>query len=201
MKLDLFKDLKKEYVQTKCPVLVEPSMGQYLSIAGEGSPKSERFQEAVEALYSVAYTIKMSRKKAGLGDYVVCKLEAQWWVEAEKQLCDVCMEEWNWKLLIRTPDLVTEEDLAVAKDALLSKGKVATVARVAMVSIQEKKAVQILHVGAYEDERSTIELLKEYMAEQKVVQQGYFHEIYISDPRRTAPEKLKTILRIPVSMQ
>lgn len=122
-KLDLYKLHKDQYVTPKTPQLVETQAAKYLSIAGKGAPGGEAFVEKVQALYNVAYTIKMSKKSDGK-DYAVCKLEGLWWGGTGKaDFSDEPQSEWNWNLAIRTPDFVMEKDLAAVKASLLDKGK------------------------------------------------------------------------------
>lgn len=198
-KIDLFKQLKTDFRQATEPVLIETTAGQYLAINGTGKPGSEDFQQAIEAMYSMAFTIKMTRKANGLGDYVVCKLEALWWVDGCEDISQVDQDLWNWKLMIRTPDCVGNEDLHKACRALLDKGKAHhAVSRISLEKINEGLCVQMLHIGPYHKEHQTIEKMQAFMTANTVKANGWHHEIYISDPRRIEPERLKTILRQPV---
>lgn len=199
-KTDLYKLHKDEYVTPKKPVLINVKPAAYLTIAGKGEPGGEEFQDRVGALYSMAYTIKMTRKFEGLQDYAVCKLEAQWWVEGEPEdFATVPKDQWQWKLLIRTPDFITQADLDKAVAALTKKGKSPTVKDVVLETIDEGRCVQMLHVGPYDREGETVAVMNAFMKEQGLKRHGLHHEIYLSDPRRVPPERLKTILRLPVS--
>jgi hypothetical protein len=149
------------------------------------------------ALYGMAFTIKMTRKFAGKGDYAVGKLEAQWWAE-NCAFAQAPKEQWCWKILIRTPDFITQADLNDAVAVLLKRGKSPTVREVAVENITEGPCVQMLHVGPYDRECETLELMKAFAQKSGCELHGRHHEIYISDPRRVPPEKLKTILRYPV---
>lgn len=196
-KINLFKQLKADYQSPMEPLLVETTPGNYLSLKGEGKPGGKRFQRAVETLYSIAYTVKMMRKKNGLGDYVVGKLETIWDVDMSdlnSAAPDVCL----WKLLIRTPEMVTFSELKHGVDALLAKGKITEVENVTLERIDEGPCIQMLHVGPYEDEGRTLEIMKAFMEKKNLTCRGGYHEIYISDPRRIEPARLKTILRLPV---
>lgn len=199
-KLDLYKQHKDDYTAPRKPVLVDIAPAQYLTIAGQGSPDGERFHASMEALYGIAFTIKMTRKFAGLGDYGICKLEGQWWTpEGDgSDYESVPKEQWCWRLLIRTPDFVEEGDLVQAREALLKKGKGKEVKEVKLENLHEGLCVQVLHIGPYDAERTTIEKMVELAESEGLTFQGRHHEIYLSDPRRTAPEKLRTILRHPV---
>lgn len=194
-KIDLFRELKTDFKQAKKPVLFKTTPGQYLTINGKGKPGGENFQHAVEALYSMAFTIKMTRKADGLGDYVVCKLEALWWVDGSDEISQVDQNLWQWKLMIRTPDLVEDDDLQKGIRALLSRGKSQDIGRVVLEHVDEGVCVQMLHVGPYEKECETIREMQVFMTANNVKASGPHHEIYISDPRRIEPERLKTILR------
>jgi len=198
-KIDLFKQYKSEYVQAKTPTLVTVSEAWYLSITGQGTPGGPEFEDRIGAMYGMAYTIKMTRKFAGLQDYTVGKLECQWWVDGPTEdLATVPQDQWHWKTMIRTPHFVFPEDLGQAVAKLLEKGKPASVREVVFESIAEGQCVQMLHIGPYDQEGQTIEKMKAFAVEQGLQCHGRHHEIYLSDPRRIPPERLKTILRQPV---
>jgi len=196
-KLDLYKTHKQEYVTPRKPVLIQTKPAQYLAIAGQGAPGGERFTACIGALYGMAFTIKMTRKFAGKQDYTVCKLEAQWFFEGD--LAKIPKEEWQWKLLIRTPDFVSETDRKVAVAALLKKGKPLEVQEVQLETLDEGQCVQMLHVGPYEREGESIALMKLFADQKGMAFAGPHHEIYLSDPRRVEPDRLKTSLRMPVT--
>ncbi|MFC1794960.1 GyrI-like domain-containing protein [Planctomycetota bacterium] len=198
-KIDLYKLHKDQYVATKKPQLVEIHEVKYLAISGRGEPGGEEFTAKIGALYGVAYTTKMTRKFAGKQDYTVCKLECQWWLDDERQ--DFAMTDpklWNFKFLIRTPDFVQDNELDTTVETLLKKGKEPQVKQVKFESFAEGLCVQILHVGPYEKEPETILLMEAFAGQQDMEFHGRHHEIYLSDPRRVPPERLKTILRHPV---
>lgn len=197
-KLDLYKLHKAEYAATKKPALVELKPATYLLISGQGAPGGELFTASIGALYGVAFTIKMTRKFAGQQDYVVCKLEGQWWNDASPDFARVPKEKWEWKLLIRTPDFITEDELQKAVAVLLKRGKGEDVKRVRLEPLTEGQCVQMLHVGPYERECETIALMKAFAEKKGLQLHGKHHEIYLSDPRRVPAERLKTILRMPV---
>ncbi len=192
-KLDLYKKHKSEYVTPRQPVLIIVGPAKYLSVDGVGAPESEQFQQAIAALYQMAWTIKMTKKFAGQ-DYKVCNLEGLWWGLENMPPRD----EWRWKLIIRVPDFIKAADLREALATLKKKGKPEPAAKVRLETIREGRCVQVLHVGPYGDEPSTIARMKTFSDSQKLSFACPHHEIYISDPRRVAPEKLRTILRMPV---
>lgn len=198
-KVDLFKEHRDEYSTSKKPVLVDVKEATYLVIEGRGEPGGEEFQLKIGALYAAAYTLKMRRKFAGKQDYVVGKLEGQWWGEGgESELSDIPMDGWCWQLMIRTPDFVGRDELEEAVSVLLEKSKEQEVREVALRTMTEGRCVQMLHVGPYENEGETVALMKRFASENGLEPHGRHHEIYLSDPRRVPPERLKTILRMPV---
>ena len=195
-KLDLYKLHKSEYVTPKKPVVIQTKPAHYLAIRGKGKPGGDRFTACIGALYGMAFTIKMTRKFAGKQDYAVCKLEGLWFFEGD--LAKIPQDQWEWKLMIRTPDFIREPDRQQAIKKLLDKGKGREVEEVKLEKIDEGECVQMLHVGPYDREPETIALMRA-LAEQKGLKlTGPHHEIYLSDPRRVPAERLKTILRVPV---
>jgi len=198
-KIDLYKQHKDQYIAAKKPVLVTMDEATYLTIGGRGAPGGAEFTDRVGALYAMAFTVKMTRKFAGLQDYVIGKLEAQWWLDGQSHDFGTApKEQWNWRLMIRTPPVVERQELADAARKLIEKGKAPYADQVKLESITEGLCVQMLHVGPYEEEARTIGDMKAFADGQGLTFHGRHHEIYLSDPRRVAPEKLKTILRLPV---
>lgn len=196
-KIDLYRQLKDEYAAPKKPVLLQIKPAQYLGIQGHGAPGGDSFTSCIGALYGVAFTIKMKRKFAGKQDYAVSKLEAQWFFEGD--LAKIPKDQWKWNLLIRTPDFVTEADRKEAVATLLKRGKSRDVEKVKLQLMIEGPCVQMLHVGPYEKEGETIALMRNFAEANGLRWVGPHHEIYLSDPRRVPPERLRTILRIPVA--
>lgn len=198
-KIDLFKQLRKtEYEQPKTPTLIEVGEGCYLSIDGSGEPGGDEFTAKVGALYAVAYTIKMSRKFDGRQDYVIGKLEGLWWSDRGADLKQIPKAEWRWKLMIRTPDVVSQEELAETAKILIDKGKDREINHVKREIMREGPCVQMLHIGPFEKEWESISQMLDFARQQGFESYGRHHEIYISDPRRVPPERLKTILRMSV---
>jgi len=196
-KVDLYKLHKAQYVTPKKPVLLDVQPARYLSISGTGSPAGEEFQVKIAALYGTAFTLKFEAKSAGY-DYAVCKLEGIYWTDlGGPGFESLPMGEWHWDLIVRTPDFVTAEQLKAAQTKMLAKG-VPQAANVAFQTIREGKCVQMLHLGPYSEEKATIESMCAFARGEGYEFGDKHHEIYLSDPRRVAPEKLKTILRIPV---
>ena len=198
-KIDLFKQYKDEYKAGSKPALIKTTASEYLCIEGKGVPGEKDFDQAIGALYSMAFTIKMTRKAQGLGDYVVCKLEAVWWSDEDVCFSKLPKEKWQWKMMIRTPGCVGRDDLEKACKAIIAKGKSDAVKRVHLEELHEGRCVQALHVGPYDKVERTIKVMSEYMDDNGLSVSGKYHEIYLSDPRRVEPDRLKTIVRLPVN--
>jgi len=198
-KLDLYKLHKAEYAMPSKPVLVRTKPARYLAISGQGAPGGSRFTACVGALYGVAFTVKMTRKFASKQDYSVCKLEGQWFFGGEPP--GLPKDKWKWRLMIRTPDFISRENLKAAVATLLKRGKSREIEEVTLETIDEGVCVQMLHTGPYETENKSVALMQSF-AEAKGLKLGVpHHEIYLSDPRRVPPEQLKTILRVPALEQ
>ncbi len=198
-KLDLYKTHKAEYAAPRKPVVVDLGAASYLALSGQGAPGGEVFADSIGALYAMAFTIKMRRKFAGQPDYTVCKLEAQWWSPGRgAESMTVPKAQWCWNLLIRTPESVGPADLAAAVAVLRERGKSPRVSDVKLESLTEGPCVQMLHVGPYDQEPATIARMLAHAQQHGLRFHGRHHEIYLSDPRRVPPERLKTILREPV---
>lgn len=195
-KLDLIKLHRAEYVAPRKPVLIATAPAHYLVVNGRGSPGGACFESRIGALYAMAFTIKMTRKFAGQGDYAVSRLECRY--PAHQDGLPEDMDQLEWQLLIRTPDFVGPGDLEAAVAALRKRGKEGDASHVSLARIDEGQVVQMLHVGPYDREGETLEVMEAFANERGLVRAGAHHEIYISDPRRVAPDKLKTILRLPV---
>ena len=196
-KLDLTKEYKSYYNAKTSPELVKFDNAHFLAIPGIGAPSGEEFVAKIEALYPLAFGVKNLSKKAGK-DFVVPKLEGLWWVDSEKPFMEVPREQWYWRLLIRMPEFVTLDMIEAAKAEVVKKKKLELVNEIGYEKMSEGACVQILHVGPFSTEPETIEKMIEFLDENNFVPNGLHHEIYLSDPRRVAPEKMKTVLRQPV---
>ncbi len=196
-KLDLGARFKREYVAPRKPVLIDTAPACYLVVEGKGEPGGAVFQARVGALYAMAFTVKMTRKFAGKQDYAVGKLEARYFDLGGQRTPP--RDKWRWQLLIRTPDFVETGELDRAVAVLRKRGKEGDSALVKLDTIAEGRCVQMLHVGPYDREGDTVEVMAAWAKSQGLRCRGPHHEIYLSDPRRVAPEKLKTILRLPVA--
>jgi hypothetical protein len=196
-KLDLYKQYKSEYVTPKEPVFVVVGPAKYLTITGHGGPGGEQFKSHISALYSVAFTIKMAEKFAG-HDYKVCHLEGQWWADDQCDFRTHEAKDWLWRLLIRVPEFITQKELDNAIKTVLAKGKATSANQVKLEEVAEGRCVQMLHIGPYGKEKTTVDKMQT-MAEGKGLHfRGPHHEIYLSDPNRVPPERLRTILRYPI---
>lgn len=183
--------------------VVEVPPMKYLTIDGAGDPnRSVDFQHAIEALYGLSYTLKFRLKKEGK-DFKVGPLESLWWTsgQADDGLVNppASKDELRWTAMIAQPDFLTEEDVAAASIELRIRKNPVALARLHLKTIHEGNCVQVLHVGPYSAETPTINALHEYIATHGLRPKGRHHEIYLGDPKRSAPEKLKTIIRQPVA--
>ena len=169
-------------------------------IDGSGDPNtSQRYKDAVQAIFSVAYNLRFSFKKRGI-DFKVMPLEGWWWVDDRADFSYGDKSNWQWTLLIVQPEVVTPAEFDRALDEVRRKKNPPALADLRLDQIDEGRSAQILHVGAFADEPATIERLHAFIEAEGCVIAGKHHEIYLSDFNRTAPEKLKTIIRYPVRL-
>jgi len=198
-KLDLTKELKELYKPSaKKPAIVEVPEMSFLMMDGSGDPNSQGFQEACNVLYGMAYTLKFMLKKAGRADFKVMPLEGLWWMKGTRDFDVRKREEWQWRVMIAQPDEVTAKDVNKARSLLREKKDPPGLDKLKFKRFGEGRAVQIMYIGPYSDEGPTIQSLHEFAKENGFRLAGKHHEIYMGDPRRSAPEKLKTIIRQPV---
>jgi hypothetical protein len=197
-KIDLYKEHKSEYAAPKQPVLLDVQPARYLAVTGSGRPGREEYQRKLAALYGTAYALKFESKAAGR-DYAVCKLEGIYWTdEGGPGFDSIPMDEWHWDLIVRTPDFVTAAQLDAARNKAIAKGS-PEASEVKLVTVREGKCVQMLHVGPYAEERKSLEMMCAHARKAGYEFTDRHHEIYLSDPRRVEPAKLKTILRCPIN--
>jgi hypothetical protein len=197
-KFDVYQHNKADYVTPKTAVVLEIKPARYLAIAGRGKPGDATFQAQLSALYAVAFTVKMASKSLDR-DYTVSKLEGLWWGDdPDEVLLGQKRDIWNWKLLIRTPDFISQEQVRNATGKLQESGKSAEVNSVKLEELDEGRSVQMLHVGPYDAEAPTLQAMQAFAGGKGFRFRGLHHEIYLSDPRRVPPAKLKTILRHPI---
>jgi hypothetical protein len=202
-KLDMKRDLTPLYAPSTDPVIVEVPPLRYLTIDGvipEGSTEpgtDPGFQEAIGALYGVTYTLKFESKASGR-DFVVMPLEGLFWADGTEDAPPVGASPMRWTLMIVQPPWITQDAVSKAAGALVEKRKVERFPSLRLDTLTEGQAAQILHVGPYAEERPTIEKLLAFVAERGLRPRQKHHEIYLSDPNRTAPERLRTVIRQPV---
>ncbi len=197
--VDLKKELKACYTAsaTKPSILQIPAFG-CLMVDGIGDPGGQAFQAAVGALYSVAYTLKFTMKKEHGIDYPVMGFEGLWSADDFNDYRTGKRDRWKWTLLMVLPTDVTKKHVSAAVEAARKKGKLPDGPEVRFQRFAEGRAAQIMHIGPYSAEGPTVERLHSFIEGQGYRLRGRHHEIYFGDPRRTAPEKLKTIIRYPV---
>ena len=207
MAFDFKKEYKEFYMPKNKPGIVSVPGMNYIAVRGQGDPNVEdgEYKQAIELLYGIAYTIKMSKKSdhqiEGYFDYVVPPLEGFWWQEGIDGVDYAHKENFQWISVIRLPDFVTREDLGWAvKEA--ERKKKTDFSKVEFLTYDEGLCVQCMHIGPYDDEPATVELMHAFMEEQGYVldinDRRLHHEIYLSDARKVAPEKLKTVIRHPI---
>lgn len=207
MAFDYKKEYKEFYMPKAKPEIVTVPKMNYLAVRGSGDPNVEggEYKESIGLLYGIAFTIKMSKmgnhRIEGYFDYVVPPLEGFWWQEGTEGIDYGRKEDFRWISLIRLPDFVSEEDFKWAVSEATAKKK-QDFSKVEFLSVEEGLCVQCMHIGAYDDEPETVDLMDKYLEEN-----GYendfspermHHEIYLSDARRVAPERRKTVIRHPV---
>lgn len=204
-KVDFKKELKHLYrPSAKDFQLVDVPAMNFLMIDGHGDPNTDQsYSDAVEALFGVAYKLKFASKKETGRDYVVPPLEGLWWAE-DMDTFTISRDKsaWDWTMMIMTPDWITQPMFAEAVEVVRKSNALPALEKIRLEPYHEGLSVQILHIGSFDDEGPTIaKLHQEYMPQNGLQENGKHHEIYLSDPRRVAPEKLKTILRQPVKRQ
>ncbi len=199
-KVDFKKELKYLYRPSpKAPVVVDVPELNFLMVDGNGDPNTAKeYRDAIEVLYSVSYPLKFALKKAGILDYIVMPLEGLWWVEGIEVFDAEKKEKWQWTSMIMQPEQVTPELVTDTLDQALKKKDLAAAPKLRLESYHEGLSVQIMHIGPWSEEAPTIERLHGFAEEEGYRLRGKHHEIYLGDPRRTSPEKLKTVIRQPV---
>lgn len=207
MAFDYKKEYKEFYMPKNKPQIVEVPSMNYIAVRGKGNPnaKDGEYQQAIGVLYAIAYTLKMSYKTdykiEGFFEYVVPPLEGFWWQDGVEGVDYSNKDTFQWISVIRLPDFVTEKDFAWAVKTASEKKKI-DCSQAEFLTIEEGLCVQIMHHGSFDSEPETITLMDEYLKEQGYVNDfsdlRRHHEIYMSDARRVAPEKWKTVIRHPV---
>ncbi len=201
-KVDLKKEWAGLYNATKKPALVTVPEGNFLVVHGQGDPNaSDAYPNAIQALYSLSYTMKFGRKTdSDVPDWNIMPLETIWYTEGSEVFVPEEKSNWSWIAMILQPSFITVAMVAEAAAAVRRKrGDVPALDAAKLVRFDEGLSAQVLHVGPYAEETATIELLAEWIGTQGYAPRGRHHEIYLSDPGRTKPERLRTIIRQPVA--
>jgi hypothetical protein len=204
-KIDLKKENKELYDPSAKEVsIVDVPKMNFLMIDGEGDPNtSQEYQAAIEALFPVSFSVKFISGKENSQDYVVMPLEGLWWVENMEDFSIQDKSSWKWTAMIRQPDFITKDMIKRAKEEVEKKKNPTALSRIKFESLHEGLSVQIMHIGPYSEEGPTIKKLHNFIGGKGYEFDGSMpgekhHEIYISDLRRTKPERLKTVIRQPI---
>ena len=207
MPFDYKKEYKEFYMPPKKPTIVTVPPMNYIAVRGHGDPNAEdgEYKQSIGLLYGIAFTIKMSKKGShsieGYFDYVVPPLEGFWWQDGVQGIDYAHKEDFSWISLIRLPDFVTKADFEWAVKEATEKKKT-DFSKVGFLSYDEGLCVQCMHIGSYDSEPATIQLMNEFAEREgyspDISDKRFHHEIYLSDARRVTPEKLKTVIRHPV---
>ena len=207
MAFDYKKEYKEFYLPKKKPEIVTVPKMNYIAVKGCGDPNKEdgEYKNSISILYALAFTIKMSKltdyRIEGYFDYVVPPLEGFWWQQGVTQIDYSRKDAFQWISVIRLPDFVSEKDFNWAKQQVKTK-KGIDFSNAQFLTIEEGLCVQIMHIGSYDDEPETITLMDKFIMENGYINDfsntRMHHEIYLSDARRVAPEKLKTVIRHPI---
>lgn len=207
MAFDYKKEYKEFYMPNNKSSIVEVPAMNYIAVRGKGDPNVEdgEYKQSIGLLYGIAFTIKMSKKGShqitGYFDYVVPPLEGFWWQDGKAGIDYAHKEDFQFISVIRLPDFVTRADFDWAVQEATAKKKVDH-SKVEFLPYDEGLCVQCLHIGPYDEEPATVDQMHRFMEEQgyalDITEQRLHHEIYLSDARRTVPEKLKTVIRHPI---
>ena len=196
-------DLRKQFKYLYSPPVnaiqtVDAPLMNFLTVKGSGDTTSAAFQKAIRTLYNLSFTTKFSVKKEEGVDYPVMALEGLWWTSnrtGEFNL-QAARKNWNWTLMIMQPDFVTRDRIADSAARISERGR--SLEPFQLVAFSEGLAAQIMHIGPYSTEAPTIEKIRSFIRENGFTTNGKHHEIYLGDPRRATPSKLRTILRQPI---
>lgn len=207
MAFDFKKEYKEFYMPKNKPEIVNVPTANYIAVRGKGNPNEEggTYQQAISVLYAVAYTLKMSYKTdykiEGFFEYVVPPLEGFWWQDDIDGIDYTNKSSFNWISVIRLPDFITQKDFEWAVETATKK-KMLDCSSAEFMTIDEGLCIQTMHFGSFDDELATVALMDEYLDKNRYVNDitdtRLHHEIYLSDARRVAPEKWKTVIRHPI---
>lgn len=191
---DLYKPSKVQIVSVKVPKL------NFLMVDGKGDPnKAKEYQDAIETLYAMSYKIKFISKKENGNDFVVMPLEGLWWSDDMATFSPGQKDDWKWTAMIMQPDVIDTKMFEIALKEVKAKKDLPSLSKIRFESYEEGLSAQVMYLGAYTDEAPTIAKIHKYIKKEGYKLTKKHHEIYLSDPRRVAPEKLKTIIRQPMS--
>jgi hypothetical protein len=198
-KIDYKKQFKPQYTAPDAPELIEVPAFNYLAIDGRGNPNTApAYQEAVSALYKLAYAIRFHmRDEEGL-DFGVMPLEGLWWVEDMDQFSYADKSNWAWTMLIMQPEAVKQAVVEAMRKKVADKHNPPRLAEIELRTLEEGRSAQVMHHGPYADEKPTVDRLHAFIDAQGLTPHLKHHEIYLKDPHRSKPENLLTILRHPV---
>lgn len=201
MKVDLKKELDCYRARHGELRVVDVPPLQYLMVDGHGDPNTaQEYADALAALYPVAYALKSASKKVLDRDHVVMPLEALWWADDMATFTSARdTSTWHWTAMILTPDWITADIFSAAVPAVRAKSAPVALDLVRLERLEEGRCVQTLHVGPYDDEGPALARMHDFIADSGLLLSGKHHEVYLSDPRRVAPDKLRTILRQPTA--
>ncbi len=200
-KIDFMKEFKELYgPSAKEVVVVDIPEFSFLMVDGKGDPNtSQEYKDVVEALFAVSYGLKFSVKRGKTAvDYGVLPLEGMWWADDPIAFNEGNKAKWKWKAMIRQPMFITEELFKEVVEEVRKKKNPSALPKMRFQIFREGLSAQIMHIGPYSAEKPTIEKIRKFMVENGFDFNGHHHEIYIGDPRRSAPEKLKTVIRQPI---
>ena len=207
MAFDFKKEYKEFYMPKKRPEIIDVPPMNYIAVRGKGDPNEENgaYKQAIGVLYVVAYTLKMSyktdRRIEGFFDYVVPPLEGFWWQDGVKGIDYDKKDRFNWISVIRLPDFIKKDDFEWAVKTAAEKKKI-DYSSAEFITVNEGLCVQIMHIGAFDSESESVELMDKYLDENgyenDISDKRLHHEIYLSDARKVVPEKWKTVIRHPI---
>ena len=207
MAFDFKKEYKEFYMPKKRPEIIDVPPMNYIAVRGKGDPNEENgaYKQAIGVLYAVAYTLKMSyktdRRIEGFFDYVVPPLEGFWWQDGVKGIDYDKKDRFNWISVIRLPDFIKKDDFEWAVKTAAEKKKI-DCSSAEFITVNEGLCAQIMHIGAFDSESESVELMDKYLDENgyenDISEKRLHHEIYLSDARKVAPEKWKTVIRHPI---
>jgi hypothetical protein len=208
-KIDYKKDFKQLYSPPREPVIVTVPKMKYLMVTGAGSPESKKhhvpFQQAIQALYGIAYTIKFTLKFSKKGpEYTIPPLDGLWWMKGKNDFDLKRPADWRWQLMIAQPDHITVQHIKDAINTITERAKKKKeipstfLKKIKLITWNEGLCVQIMHIGPYDKEKPNIDKIHVFAKAEGYKLHGLHHEIYIGDPRKMQPSKLKTVIRQPI---